>query len=508
MRSSRRSSTAWGAALGYASIALGIGRNIVLVPLYLQFLSPTEYGAWLATGGTLVQLLASDFGVGGVILQRTAAASGAGDNDRLSVLLGTAWTSSIVIALIVSAITAALTPFIPRLLGLDAAIAGVVVNCFLLSIVANAISIVGIISGNLLRGLQLATSAGIIQLIAEILVIAVTVLLLCHGYGLYSLAWGMLARALFAAVGCACVAYHVCVRQMGLLPRLRAQESRRLVVDSSRLFVVSLSMKMLTRSDVFFVAALLGSSSAAVYGLTIRIIDTVSMLISQLTTALLPGMAHLYGEGDITRFRDILNRVTPVLSALALAGLATAAFLDRDFVSLWVGRGLYGGSTLAFLFAAAAFVSVVGFIAYDVLMAAGRFQFIARTFTIFAMVQVPATILLLQWVGIAGAPIAIALSSLGWCISLWTQVPRVISPQSLDFGTLRRALGASMIVVTIIIGLGMWSAPAALSWTMLGAMAIATAIIILAGILIVSRDIRIAAKHEAWATLNALGWKS
>jgi O-antigen/teichoic acid export membrane protein len=304
------------------------------------------------------------------------------------------------------------------------------------------------------------------------------------------------------------MAFRVCVGDLGLSPHLQAGEARALTADSTRLFVVSLAMKLLTRSDVFFVGAVLGSGSAAVYGITTRCIDTVGMLLSQLTTALLPGMAHLYGEGNLARFRDLLLHIAPVVCALALTGLATAAALDRDFVTLWVGPALYGGGATAFAFAAAACTSAVGFIAYDVLMAAGRFRFIARTFTVFSLVQIPVMVLLLHWLGMVGAPVAALLSAVGWCIVMWRQVPHALAPQRAALAVPGRAVAASLLVVSVVIGLHMRLLPALHSWVSLGGSAVLVAAVILAGILLASGTIRAAVLHEAQDTRSALGRRS
>lgn len=508
MQVTRRSSTAWGAALGYATLALGIARNIVLVPLYLHYISAAEYGAWLATGGTLVQLLVSDLGVGGVILQRTAAACGSGDREQLSVIVGTAWVISVVIAVIVSTVSAGISPFLPGLLHLNASVAGEVVDCFLLSIGANAIAVIATISGNLLRGLQRAGSVGVIQFFAEVTVIAVTVAMLYRDFGLYALAWGMVARAVFACVASAIQTYRVCVRELRLTPQLRAVESRGLTVDSTRLFVVAISMRLLSRSDVFFVGAVLGSPAAAIYGITTRLVDTVTMLIAQLTTALLPAMAHLYGEGNRKRFRDLLMRIAPVLCALALAGLATSAAVNRDFVSLWVGRQLFGGFPTTCAFAAAAYVSFIGFIGYDVLMAAGRFQFIAKTFAIFSLAQIPLTVLMLRQFGMVGAPLAAMFSAIGWSLVIWRQLPQVLAPEALNYRRLAAAVGTSIFVVIAVASIGAQLLPNATSWAYLAATGIVTGAIMLSAVLIVSRSLRAVAWEEGIATLRSLGWKS
>ncbi len=496
-------STAWGAFFGYATMALGIARNIVLVPLYLHYISPAEYGAWLATGGTLVQLLVSDFGIGGVLVQRTAAASGAADRERLSVIVGTAWITSVVIAIIVSAVSAGISPFLPGLLHLDASVAGKVIDCFLLSIAANAIAIVATISGSVLRGLQKAGSAGLIQFLAEVTVILTTVVLLYQGFGLYALAWGMVARGVFAALGSVVQAYRVCVRELALTPRLQAAESRQLMADSTRLFVVSISMKLLTRSDVFFVGAVLGSQAAAVYGITTRGLDTVSMLIGQLTAALVPAMAHLYGEGNLARFRELLVKITPVIGALALIGLATAAAVNRDFVSLWVGPQMFGGAETTFAFGAAAFVSLVGFLGYDVLMAAGQFLVVARAFAIFSLLQIPLMVLMLRQFGMVGAPLAAVISAAGWGIVMWRRVPKVLPIEAADYRGLAAAFGVAIVVATAVVCFASWRVPAATTWTYLGSTTAAIAATMFAGILALSRPIRRAARDEGIATWRA-----
>jgi O-antigen/teichoic acid export membrane protein len=489
-------------------MALGIARNIVLVPLYLQHMSAAEYGAWLATGGTLVQLLVTDFGVGGVILQRTATASGAGDREQLSVIVGTAAVTSVVIAVIVSAASAGISPLLPSLLRLDTSWGDQVIHCFLLSIVANAIAVIATIAASVLRGLQRAGSAGVIQFLSEVTVITVTVLMLYRGFGLYALAWGMVARSAFAALASVIQAYRVCVRELRLTPHLQAAESRRLMTNSTRLFVVSLSMKLLTRSDVFFVGAVLGSPSAAVYGVTTRIVDTVTMLISQLTSALLPAMAHLYGEGNLWRFRELLMRIAPVLFALALTGLATAAAINREFISLWVGQEFFGGSGTTLFFATAAYVSFVGFIGYDVLMAAGRFQFIAGTFAIFSLVQIPLTVLMLRQFGMVGAPLAATISATGWSMIMWRQLPRVLAPEAVNYRRMAVPVGLSIFVVVAVVSIAAQLLPNATSWPRLTASSIVTATIMLAAILMVSRSIREVAWEEGIATLRSLGWKS
>jgi O-antigen/teichoic acid export membrane protein len=485
---------------------LSIARNIALVPLYLHYLSAVEYGAWLATGGTLVQLLVSDFGVGGVVLQRTAASLGSNDRGRIAEIVGTAWVGGLTLAAILSVASVVFAPFLAELLHLDPAIATPIEKCFALAIIANAVGVIATISGNILRGLQRSVSAGIIQLVAEIIVIAVTVWMLYKGFGLYALAWGMVARAVFSAFAGVAEVLRVCVRDMQLTPSFSATEGGSLVADSSRLFVVAISMRCLTRSDVFLVGSVVGVQAAAAYGITTRIIDTMNTISSQLNSSLLPAMAHLYGEGNLKRFREVLRRITPVLCAVTLIGLATAAEVDEDFVSLWVGGHLYGGSAIAFMFATASLFAAFGFIAYDALMAVGEFRYVAKTFAAFAVIHILLTILLLQF-GMVGAPLAATITAAGWGLLFWRRVAANLKSDNGSIGLAFSGIAVPVLIAIVVVGVARWMLPESHSWVHLTFQALLLAVAMIGGVAAFSPYIRNVVIEEVSATTRALGWK-
>jgi len=501
MRTDRRLTAVWGMVFGYATIGLGIVRNIVLVPIYLKYVATDEYGAWLATGGTLVQLLVSDFGVAGVILQRTAATFGANDRARLGNVIGTAMVTGLVLSLVLSACSAVLVPFVPGLLGLDGAMSQRVTDCFLLAIVANAIGVVGAIATSVLRGLQKAVVGGSIQLAAELVVIAVTVVLLLEGFGLYALAWGMVARAIFFTLASVFQAFVVSVRHLGIRPHFDRREGALLVGDSTRLFMVSISMKVLSRADVFMVGAILGAGSAAVYGLTTRIIDTVNMLLGQINSALSPSMAHLYGEGSSLRFRELVRRLLPVLSAVTLVGLGTAAAVAHDFVHLWVGEALYASNGLPYVFALASYMASLGFVGYDALMAAGTFRYVSAVYAVVSIAHLALSAVLLQF-GMLGAPAAAILSSLAWGGLFWRKV--MATDAQFDVREILRSLGASVTVTVLPLALLAGFVGAAPTWAWLAAKAVAVAAVLALGIGAASGLVRQAVVAELAATVKAL----
>src|SRR5580692_11999532 len=106
--SGRRQNAVFGILFGYASIAVALARNVLLVPLYLHNIPLAEYGAWLTTGGALALMLINDYGLSGVVTQRMSASYGARDFAALGRLAGTSLAIGAVLAAVLGAVGALL----------------------------------------------------------------------------------------------------------------------------------------------------------------------------------------------------------------------------------------------------------------------------------------------------------------------------------------------------------------------------------------------------------------
>lgn len=501
--STPRSAAAWGMLFGYATLACVITRNVLLVPLYLSYVSLAEYGAWLATGGTLAQLLVSDFGVGGVVLQRIASRYGANDRDGLAGALGAALSSSLALTGVLTLVGVAVAPLVSSMLNLGPELSGQVTDCFLIALAANAVAVSATVGMSILRGLQRAILPGAITLLAELVLIVVTVIALVEGQGLYALAFGVLARSVCLAVGTFIELLRTAWRRLGLRPRFSRSESVHLLADSASLFAVSISMKVVSKSDVFLIGVILGAVPAAAYGLSTRLIEVATLLLSQATSALAPGLAHVQGRGDQVRFHSLLNRLVPLLAGATFVILGSAVAVSQDFVSLWVGKDQYAGDAAVYVYGIAACVAALGYLAYDALMAAGQFRFIARIYVTIAPIQVLFAMLLLQ-LGLVGAPLAAAAAACLWGGAFWWRVFQGGSEGRAERPLARRAVLASLVAGAGTLGVARWVLPSAASWGELALHAALIAIALTAATMGSSPWMRRVVAEEADATLRSM----
>ena len=106
---SRKRATKWYLAFLYTNLILTTIKGVVIVPIYLKFIDPRLFGAWLACGGIVGYFGLLEFGVNRVIIQRVAESAGSSDTNRLEKLIGTGFWIN------------ALLSFLPLLLGLSLA---------------------------------------------------------------------------------------------------------------------------------------------------------------------------------------------------------------------------------------------------------------------------------------------------------------------------------------------------------------------------------------------------
>jgi O-antigen/teichoic acid export membrane protein len=486
-RPSRRTAAAWNIGFVYGSFGLQVVRHLVLVPIYLRYIGLHEYGAWLATGAVLGSLLATDFGLMGVVIQRTAAAYGVGDMDRLGRTIGTSLVVATGLALAVSVLAAGLTPFVAGLMGVTGPVAGRLEDCFLITVVSSGLTLVAIATGGILRSLQRPLAPGILLLASDAVGIVLTLGLLVLGWGLYALALGAALGNLVAVLGNAASCLRVCHRRLGLRLVWTRDDARGLFRDSSHQLLTFLAMRLQERVDPFFVGLLLGPAPAAVYALTIRAHDMVRSINHQFGNALSPSLAHLHGDGSAARFRDVFRMMVTVCAIFGAVGMAGVAALNRPFVSLWVGPELFGGTALTMLYALFGVVAILGSAAYQVLLAAGRFAALSKTVVLSTGMRLGLIVVLLP-LGLWAAGAAALAAGVFQTTILGVAAARDLRLAPGGLGDLARLLARIYLPVLGLAVLVTELAPAPAGWPALVVMALAFAVLGLGTVALVNRE--------------------
>jgi O-antigen/teichoic acid export membrane protein len=257
---------------------------------------------------------------------------------------------------------------------------------------------------SILQSMQRPFMPGALRMFSEAMGLALTLWLLLRGYGLYGIAWGLALRALIEGSGNIIFFSWVCLGELGLRLRWTMQEIRGLWKQSVHQFVANLAGRMKFSFDPFIVLLLLGKEAAGIYTLSTRAHDTVRMVAERVGFSIQPSLAHLHGEGNKHRFKEIIKMAMSTQATLVGVGMGGVIAFNSQFVKLWVGSENYAGQLLTILAAVYILTYLVWSISYAAIYAMGEFSFLSGNQWLDSGIRVPLMTGLVYTGGIWGAP--------------------------------------------------------------------------------------------------------
>lgn len=435
---------------GWANLLLVLVQGLLLVPLYLRYLGPGMYGAWVASGDVLGWLAVLDLGVTGIGLQRMAAAHGRGDAREVAGWYGTAMLVQGVLAALLAAAAVLAAPRVAGWVGTGGAGDAELAGAFAVAGVAAGLGLLANGAGGLALAVQRPVFVNAAALAAGVAGIGVTLAMLLDGGGVWALALGMLARSVILLAASGAHAAWLLVAELRVPAHLRPSALR----DLARLSPVSLltltGNAVAGRSDALLVALFFGPHAVAAYVLTRRAADLLAMFLARLGGAVYPGFAHLVGRGQHARAAAVLGDVARLYLWTAGPAVALYLALNRTFVELWVGPAQYAGHGLTVLIGLNVLMVGWSSLVLYVNGAAGNIERAGIAVFVEAAARVGIAVALLRLWGIGGLPAAgIATTAVSaqvgmrWLRTRLRHRPPALPPRALAAAGVLLALGAA-----------------------------------------------------------------
>lgn len=400
----------------YFAMLLVIVQGIVLAPLYLKYVSPELYGAWLATGNVLAWIALIDPGLSKVMQQRVAHTLGGGDHALLIRVIGTGLALGFVLSLIPLVawlFSTEITGLIPKLSPDEQS---ELARAFQWALLSTALTIASYQPSACTVGLQMTTAAGLVYVAAGVLGIVATILALLAGWGLVALPLGLVIRAAIMLAAYMLLTLRWCRRHLLAAPRVSRDELGSYASLVSVTFLERLGTTLIQQLDAFLAAWLISPHHAAVYSFTGKALDPVRLSSERFGPAFLPGLAHLAGEGKTDRAVEVSRRLLSVVSYIASVGAACVVALNFAFLPLWLGASkgavLFGGQPLTLLLAVSVVISVSVSTLCDVVFALGGIRVNAAVRLLEGVVKLALQIALALRFGVVGLAVGAGLASL------------------------------------------------------------------------------------------------
>lgn len=421
---SRRRAAAWSLGLAYVGQGIAIAKGIVFVPLYLRYFSLDTYGAWLASANVVAILGLMELGLSMVFYQQLGHAFGAGERRRFASLVGAGAVCMLALIVLFGGVAAALAPIIPGLVNAPPGAQRPLMTTFLLVAVSAAMNLALSNAIAITHAWQRTEIGGAARVLGQLAEVVVLFGALTKGLGLVSLGVGALVGSL---VSCGVVVSAIAViwPRVGLpRPTLDRLTLREVLATGAPVAASRISSTVASNIEIALVAALMNPALAAVYGITERIFKLALGFVNPIAGSVLSPLAHLVGAHGLPATRKVIYELSAVWAGVVAVTFPTLLYINRDFVTLWVGAENYGGLPLSLAICVSTIISSRLFLSVIALTSLGEIARTSWSTLVEPLFRLPLMLLGLTLVGPIGLPLA---SSVGGAILAFWLFPRFLA---------------------------------------------------------------------------------
>jgi O-antigen/teichoic acid export membrane protein len=432
---SRKRSTIWNFVFLNVGFFITLCNGLLIIPLYLHYITAPMYGAWLATGNILTWITIIDPGVSGVLLQRVSFYIGERNKEQV----GLAITSGILISsvLFFFALLAGygLSFFMIDIARIDSAYSKDILGSYRIAMWGTALALLADTFRNIILAYQKTRQHGIMLYSVQIAGILLNVILLVMHAGVYALAYSSLFKGFFTLLFA--VIYSIILLKQH---RTRLRFNGRYFISFSRVFAFTFSSSLFetvaNNIDLIFISRYLGSQSVTILDLCRRPVRMMCGLANNITVSMLPSLPHLFGSGNQEKIKITVVRVWNFI--FWISGLTIGGFLiyNHSFVSQWVGSRFWIGSLNNVFICLSIFLWTIGYNLSNITLSMGDIRNNSIVTIVRSIAYIAALFLLVRILGMTGAILAFLVPSL---------IMVVYYPQKLTRATLNSQLRHAVI---------------------------------------------------------------
>lgn len=376
--------------------------SIITVPLLIGYLGQAGYGIWVTAIALTAWVGLAHVGLQPSLLGRLAGIDPQ-DRDLQSEYVATAWWMSLGLGLVTLVALALLGSIdgwgglleAPQSLAIEARVTVTVMWIGVAVAMPLSIPLVVIRSAQDVHIASLIEAAGVAAKVTAIFVVVTLDL---------GLEW-LVIGAVFAPL----VVWGLAIpRTFGQRVRwpwrylVRVSLGRRLIRPGIGFTAMAVAGLLFTSTDPIIISYLLGPSSVATYSVAFALLLLFVGLEGAVLDAMWPAYADAAAKSDrpwIERTHREVTRWSLAASAVFAVGLV---FLGRQFISVWAGPAAVPPDSLLVVLGVTAVVISVEFAHNRLLVALGHIRKATLIAMLGASINVPASILLGNWLGVTG----------------------------------------------------------------------------------------------------------
>jgi len=472
-------------------MVLAIIQSVVLVPLYIANFGSEHYGWWLALSSLVAFAALADFGITGLVIQRTAVLIAKGSLTDLARFFGSLLFIVLIIALIIILVAIPASMILPKVIGVDSAFIAAFRLALILAFIDLVMTFITSILGSILFGAQKPTAHMIGMLAGTAASILVTLVLLKLNFGILAIPLGSLVRPLISIpINAFSLIRHFKYVIASREIRMEKEVAMGLLSSSLWLGPAKMCETVISQADSIIVMRFMSGHDVSAMSITRKTTDLVIQVVGRISASILSGLSQLIGTNDFITAQKTVGDLFLATASGACLLLSPVMLLNKEFVTLWTNTDLYSGQIVTSLFLIYAFLKIFRLTCSNVIFACGELRTSAISSYCEAGVQALLGILLCPHMGISGIAIACVISSL---VGLIILVPRLVRIFKVDYYAMCEVLVGLALTTSFSLTIG-WEIKTNISgvtWTSLFMISAVMSIIWVVTLFLIERRFRV-----------------
>ena len=324
-------------SIGFVARLYYLATRFVLTPITLAHVSLEEYGIWAACFILISYMGMSSIGIANVYIRFVADYGARNEQKKINSLVSTGLAVIIVVCAALMGVLVLCLPWVVHLLKIPPSLGHVASILVLATASSFMLDISFGVFSNILTGLQRIAEVNVIWVITVTLEVLLTVILLQHGYGIYSLAWAFGIRYLVATVLSVIYCFRV-LPGLSIGPKHLELSNLKLFFGYGSIFQVSgLLSTFLYSIEKVIAGIFVGVQATALFDIGEKLPVMGSQLASSMNGIFMPALSHmnaLVWKEEVVKLYLKGARYMNMMSGVMLAFMA---FFASPLLAFWMG---------------------------------------------------------------------------------------------------------------------------------------------------------------------------
>jgi O-antigen/teichoic acid export membrane protein len=417
----------------FRSVLLKVGSvaiTLVLVPLTIRYVNPTQYGIWLTLSSLITWAALFDMGLGNGLKNKLAEAIALNQTEKGRVYISSTYAIMAVIGVLMFAVFYFVNPFIKwtSVLNVPDDGSGYLNQVVLIIFAFFCFQFVVQLINTVYAANQAPAKTAQLNLVGQVCSLIAILLLIKFLPG--SLTWLVMVMAgvpLLVMLGGSMLAFKGDYRSLApAISVINIKSARQMLSVGSTFFIIQICALVMYESDNMVITQLFGPKEVTTFNIAYRLFSVVLMFFVVVITPFWSAFTEAFTKNEFEWIKNALTRINKLWLALSVCTIALTAISPWVY-QIWVGKSVSVPFSLSIAMCIYIITLIYQAIRVQFLNGIGKIKLQLYLGIGTSIINIPLSILLGKWIGVAGIPLANAIIFVIMGIVFSAQTNRIIN---------------------------------------------------------------------------------